>query len=149
MLKRVSGRREVSSIVALVVMPERKRVRLYARHFQGYVRGPQVAATLRYLHRKLGCPLVVVWDGLKAHRSAEVLRLSKHHPDLFRLEPLPPYAPDLNPEEGCNSVVKSQLRNATPDDVEELRRMARAGFRRLQHRPDTLRAFFDRARLRL
>jgi hypothetical protein len=36
-----------------------------------------------------------------------------------------------------------------PDDVEELRRMARAGFRRLQHRPDTLRAFFDRAHLRL
>jgi transposase len=148
-LKRVSGRREVSSIVALVVMPDRRQVRLYARHFQGYVRGPQVAATLRYLHRKVRRPLVVVWDGLNAHRSAEVLRLTKEHPGLFFLEPLPPYAPDLNPEESCNSVVKSLLRNATPDDVEELRRMARAGFRRLQHRPDTLRAFFDRAHLRL
>jgi hypothetical protein len=55
--------------------------------------------------------------------------------------------PDLNPEEGCNSIVKAERRNSAPDNDEELRAMVRASFRRLQHRPETLRACFRRAHL--
>ncbi|MBZ4416196.1 hypothetical protein K8638_06850 [Myxococcus sp. RHST-1-4] len=47
---------------------------------------------------------------------------------------MPGHAPDLIPEEGCNGVVKAELRNATPDSVAELRAQARASFVRLGYR---------------
>lgn len=71
------------------------------------------------------------------------------HPEDFHLEQLPGYAPDLNPEESCNSIVKAELRNAVPSSVAELRAQARASFLRLGLRHQTLAAFFRRAGLSL
>jgi hypothetical protein len=45
----------------------------------------------------------------------------------------PAYAPDLNPEKVCNAMVNADMLNATPTDVQDLRRMARRSFHRLQH----------------
>ena len=42
------------------------------------------------------------------------------HPNDYQLEPLPPYAPELNPEELCNGAVKQELQNAVPGAVAEL-----------------------------
>jgi len=40
------------------------------------------------------------------------------------------------------TLMKKTMLNVTPDSIEDMRRMARRAFQRLQHRPDTLRAFF-------
>jgi transposase len=63
-----------------------------------------------------------------------VKRLPTRRPHDFHLEFLPPYAPELNPEEQCNAVVKKALLNALTGSTDELRRMARREFRRLQRR---------------
>jgi transposase len=148
-LRRVSKRREVSSVVALLAPGRRRPARLYARHFKGSVHGKQVAVALRHFRRKAGRPLVVVWDRLGTHRAREVKALVEAHPDDFFLEELPPYSPELNPEEGCNSQVKADMRNALPDSVEALHRQVRSAFIRLAHRPTALRGFFHRAGLSL
>jgi hypothetical protein len=62
---------------------------------------------------------------------------------------LPPYAPELNPEEQGNHWVKREMENALPRSVDELCAQARRGFRHLQPHPDLLRAFFDHAGLSL
>ena len=151
-LKRVERRyrSEVTSQVALTAPLRRKeRARLVARHIQGKVNGAEAVRFLKYLRRRLGTPLWLVWDRLAAHRSREVQAFLATCPGDFHLELLPPYAPDLNPEEQCNAVVKKALLNATPDSVEAMRRLARREFRRLQHRSATLRAFFKHAGLSL
>jgi transposase len=148
-LSRLDKRREVSSIVALVAPYRGTPARLYSRHQEGSFTTRDVISALRYYRRKVGRPLIVVWDGLNQHRSAEMLDFVTHHPADFLLERLPGYAPDLNPEEGCNSVVKAELRNAAPGSVAELRAQARASFVRLGYRHDVLAAFFHRAGLRL
>ena len=61
MLRRVSKRREVSSIVA--VTPDG---RLFARHFRGSVSSEEVILALRHFRRGVGAPLLVVWDRLNA-----------------------------------------------------------------------------------
>ncbi|WP_225888142.1 transposase [Myxococcus xanthus] len=91
----------------------------------------------------------VHYHRLQAHRSADVQRFLKRHPRAFRAYFLPAYSPDLNPEEQCNASVKKALLNAVPGSLEELRRQARREFRRLQHRPSTLRAYFAHAGLSL
>jgi transposase len=145
-LKRLSLRREVSSIVALVA-PLAGPPRLYARHFRGSIRGEQVLVALRHFRRRIGRPLVVVWDRLNAHRAKLVQAFVAAHPADFRLEWLPPYAPDLNPEELCNGAVKRDLLNAAPAAVDALHRAARLGFRRLGRRPELLHSFFLHAGL--
>ncbi len=125
------------------------RARLYTRHFRGSVHWQQVIEALRYFRRRVGCPLIVVWDRLNAHRATPVLAFVAAHPEDYRLEWLPPYAPDLNPEEQCNGAVKRDLLNAAPGSVDELHRLARRGFRRLGRRPDLLHAFFRHAGLSL
>lgn len=53
---------------------------------------------------------VVVWDNLKPHQSHEARRLLRRVG--ARLEPLPPYSPDLTPIEKMYSKVKTVLRSA-------------------------------------
>ncbi|WP_233613019.1 MULTISPECIES: transposase [Corallococcus] len=142
-------RREVSSVVALVVPSKHAKARLYARHFEGSVHSAQVVAALRYFRRKVDHPLLVVWDKLGAHRSNEVERFVESHSRDFALEALPDYSPELNPEEGCNSQVKRSMLNATSGAIAELRRQVRSAFVHLGCHHAALRGFFGHAGLSL
>ena len=82
---------------------------MYARHFRGSIHGEQVLVALRHFRRRINQPLVVVWDRLNAHRAKPVQAFVAAHPADYRLEWLPPYAPDLNPEGLCNGAVKRDL----------------------------------------
>ena len=140
-MKRLSQRREVSSIVALVA-PLDGPPRLHARHFRGTIHGAQVIVALRYFRRRIGRPLIVIWDRLSAHKSGEVTAFLAAHPDDYEIEWLPGYAPELNPEELCNGAVKRELLNAVPDSVDALLRQARRSFIRRGRRPAVLHGFF-------
>jgi len=133
--------------VALIAPLNGRPPALFARHYKGSIHGTEVVQALKYFRRMADQPLIVVWDRLQAHRAVVVAEFVAAHPNDFRIEWLPGYAPDLNPEEGCNSVVKSEMKNAQPKNVDELQSMARRSFGRLQRRPDVLRAFFRRAHL--
>jgi transposase len=141
-LRRVSKRREVSSIVA--VTPDG---RLYARHFRGSISSQRVILALRHFRRKVGAPLLVVWDRLNAHRARRTAAFLAAHPQDFAVAYLPAYAPELNPEEPCNACVKRVMANALPDSVADLHRLARREFRRLQHRPELIVGCFRHAGL--
>jgi hypothetical protein len=60
---------------------------------------------------------------------------------------LPAYAPELNPEELCNACVKRAMENALPESADDLHRLARRAFRRLQHQPNLIVSFFRHAGL--
>ena len=145
-LKRRSGRREVSSVVALVA-PLAGPPRLYARHFVGSIHSAEVITALRYFRRRIGRGLLVLWDHLPAHQAMVVQDFVAAHPADYTLEWLPAYAPELNPEELCNGAVKQELLNALPDSVEELQHLVRRSFIRLGRCPDQLAGFFRHAGL--
>ena len=142
-LRRVSKRREVSTAVALTLSG-----RIYKRHFDHAIHGPDVVVFLRHLQRYHPGPLMVIWDRLQAHRSADVKGYRAQHPEIM-VEELPTYAPDLNPEEGCHGDVKGHLLNATPEDTRQIRKQANRGFARLRRRPDLILAFFHHADYRV
>jgi hypothetical protein len=75
-----------------------------------------------------------------------VLRYLFDHPEII-VEPLPKYAPELNPEEYCHGNVKTHLANATPADVADLRQSIDQGFTRLRRRLDLLLGFIQAAGL--
>jgi transposase len=141
-LRRLSKRREVSSIVAIT--PDG---RLYARHFRTSVTSPTVISALRYFRRRIGTPLLVVWDRLNAHRSQLTTAFIAAHAQDFAIAYLPAYAPELNPEEQCNAFVKRAMENALPGSVDDLHRLVRLEFARLQRRPKIIVSFFRHAGL--
>ena len=137
MLRRVSKRREVSSIVAIT--PDG---RLYARHVRTSVSSGCVIQALRFFRRKVDPPLRVVWDRLNAHRSRATSGFIAAHPQDYAVAYLPAYAPELNPEEPCKALVKGAMANALPGSVADLHRLARPEFCRLQGQPEMIVSFF-------
>jgi transposase len=148
-LRRVSKRRDVSSIVLVTAPLDGAPARLYARHFRGTITWREVLRALPYFRRRVGRPILLVWDRLNAHRAGVVQAFLAAHAADFRAAWLPPYAPELNPEEQGTHWVKREPENALPSSVDELCAQARRGFRRLQHHPELLHAFFDHAGLSL
>lgn len=123
--------------------------RLYARHVRGSITWQEVLRVLPYFRRRVGQPLWLIWDHLNAHTARAVQAYLAGHAAEFRETWLPAYAPELNPEEQCNHWVKRENENALPASIGELHALARRGFRRLQHHPEVLRAFFDHAGISL
>lgn len=75
-----------------------------------------VIAFLEAVHRRLpGQQVLVIWDGAPIHRSKTVHQyLDDGAAAWLRLEPLPGYAPELNPDEGIwRQLKRVELRNVS------------------------------------
>lgn len=107
---------------------------------------------LKFLRRLLrqvkgkGCLIV---DGHPVHRSGVVKAWLARHTDRLRLIFLPPYSPELNPDEYLNQDVKSNaVGRRRPGDQTEMMRDVRAYLRSTQRRPDLIQKFFHNPRVR-
>jgi transposase len=121
--------------------------RFYFRLFPGAIRGPQVIEFLTHLLAHLPGRLLVIWDGLPAHRSRLVQRWVAGQARL-ELERLPAYAPELNPVEYLWGYWKQhELPNFCPKNFAELSDHARRALRRMRRRPALVRSFWQQAQL--
>jgi len=120
----------------------------YFRIYQGSVKAEQVVDFLCHLMRHLPGKLLIVWDGLPAHRSKVVKEfLSRQHGRVW-LERLPAYAPELNPVEYIWGYWKKhELPNFCPKDYFQLSREARKALGRMRKRPTLVTAFWKQAEL--
>lgn len=139
---RMRRRRRVSTIGGLSISPGRRRLGWYLRFHQDLgIRQEQVIEFLRYLLHHLSGRLVVVWDHLGAHQS-KALRLGLTRCRRIHLEFLPPYAPELNPNEYAWSYLKTgALANFCPDDLEQLYKNVLEAAQVVTTQQDLLRAF--------
>ena len=113
------------------------------------VNGPYLVAFLRQLRRHLPGPILLVWDGSPIHRSKVVQRYLERHPNIY-IEPLPAYAPELNPDEGVWSYTKyGRMANYAPKNTNALRQRLTSELTRLQKKPKLLRAFIRHTKLSL
>lgn len=93
-------------------------------------------------------PIIVVWDGLQAHRSKKVKQFVAKHPRL-ELVPLPPYAPELNPSEYVWSHLKTNgLANFAPRTTDELHAKAKREVCRIRTSRGLLRSFLRHSPLK-
>jgi transposase len=102
----------------------------------------------RLLH-DVGRPVFLIVDSHAVHRSKAVARYVESTKGKLRLFFLPPYSPQLNPDEWVWRNVKGhrlgRSQFAGPDD---LRRKALSALRRLQRLPAVVRGFFHDPDLR-
>lgn len=134
---------------AITLSGTRRRVGLYFRWQRENVCAEDLVSFVRQLHRRLGRPLILVWDRSGPHRRATKLLLADQ-PTWLQIEWLPPYAPDLNPTEQCwNHSKNVDLGNYLPDDIEQLSAAVRKSFSQQRNNQPLLRSFFQTAQLTL
>ena len=120
----------------------------YFRVYPGAIRSPQVVEFLGHLLRHLPGKLLVIWDGLRAHRSRLVTAFVLQQRGRLQLEFLPAYAPELNPVEYLWGYCKQhELPNLCPTDFMQLTTHARRALRRMRRRPTLVQAFWKQAEL--
>lgn len=141
-MKRIGKyRRETSTAVALTLSGK-----IYKRHFDGSVNAGKLLLSLDHFRRHIKGPLIIIWDRSPTHRAKIVKAYFESYPDMH-MEFLPPYAPELNPEEYCHGNVKRRMKNGIYLSKEEIRKNLDAGFARLRKRQDILRGCFQHAGL--
>ncbi len=109
----------ISAISGIAVSPKRCHCTLYCQLYEDNIQGDEVAVFLRHLLRQIPGPLVVLLDNGGIHRGDPVQELLVRTARLH-LEPFPPYAPELNPDEGVWNHLKARLANGRPDTAADL-----------------------------
>lgn len=105
------------------------------------IEGTQVNWFLEQLLEEIPGRIMVIWDNGIIHRSEEVKAFLWAHRDRLETYRLPPYAPEINPDEYIWNMLKYQrLANFSPTTVEEMERVVVRELRRMKRQPEKIRS---------
>jgi len=132
-------REKLSVISAISLSPIRRRVGLYYQVHGKNIQQPEVVHFARHLLRHLQGNVILLWDCGAPHKGEPIRQLLRQHRRL-RLVSFPPYAPELNPDEGVWRMSKAALANECHDSLETLLWSLTGALEDLRCSPDHLRA---------
>jgi transposase len=105
---------------------------------------------LSELHALEQRPVLLIWDGLPAHRSRRMSAWLASQRHWLSVASLPGYAPELNPIEGVWGNLKStELANLCSDAIDDVADTAEHGLDRIGSDADLCFAFLHHSGLRL
>ncbi|TIC78539.1 IS630 family transposase [Crenobacter intestini] len=110
---------------------------------EGSVTAPVFRDFLRRLMVGAQMPVFVVVDGHPIHKAKLVREYVEQQRGKLRLFYLPPYSPQLNPDEQVWAHVKRQVSRQLVQSMDEMKRMALGALRRIQKLPRPVRSFFS------
>jgi transposase len=88
-------------------------------------------------------PIILVVDGHSIHKAKLVRDYVESTNGMLELCYLPPYSPQLNPDEQVWKNVKERVAKQVPSDKSELQSRIHEALIRLQGLPDVVRGFFN------
>lgn len=141
--------KRISICAAIAYRWDGKRTRLYFQMRQGSYNTDSLIPFLKDLKKHFrGQYVILIWDGLPAHKSRKMLGYLQAQQGWLQVERLPGYAPDLNPVESLWGNVKSQeLANQSADDLGEVADAMNAGLHRVRGQRQLLFGFLKHAGL--
>jgi transposase len=132
--------REHLSAISGITKDGRLLLRLQDRAY----RSVDVVQFLRQLLRCARGPLLVIWDGAAIHRGQPIQDfLTRGAAKRIRLEMLPGYAPELNPDEGIWHYLKHvELKNVRCQDLDHLHDELTRAAKRARHKKHVIQGCF-------
>lgn len=136
---------------ALAFRWDGRRARFFFQTQPGSYTERTLIAFLRDLRRHFRRRAVIlIWDGLPAHRSRMMRDYLARQRRWLTVERLPGYAPELNPVEPIwGNVKRTELANFCATDLEALRGPLRRGCARVRCHPDLAFSFLRHAGLEI
>ena len=118
--------KRLSLAAALVYEPDASDAQLVFELRPGAYNGETLIEFLTELHQlEPGRRIVLLWDGLTAHRSRCMADWITAQRSWLRVERLPTYAPELNPtEQVFGNLKSSQLANLCRSSIAEVQTIA-------------------------
>ena len=118
----------------LLFAPEGNNPKVYFRLQPGAMDKDDFIDFLENIKKELrGRKLLLIWDGLPAHRAKTVKEYIDSRTAWLRVERYPAYAPELSPVELLWSLMKTKdLANVPPKGLAHLKRLVRKSFRRIK-----------------
>lgn len=111
---------------------------------KGKINGPVFIEFIRRLLHNQDGPIFLIVDRHPAHRAAAVQRFAESTRDRFRLFLLPPYSPELNPDESVwNDLKTNGVGRQSHTDLGSLQSRTIGFLRFLQKSPHRIRAYFQ------
>jgi len=148
-LRTTFSRCSLTGLGFITMTPEQRRLNFRFTIFSGAINTEDVIFYLTQIHRHYGCKVMIIWDRLSSHISAQRFFESKRS-DWFLFEYLPSYSPELNPVEQCwNQMKNVTMANFVPLCIEELVAKALEAAQVINNDPKRLAAFFHHAKLAL
>ncbi len=142
--------KRLSVAAALVYEPDRSAAHLVFHLRPGAYNDEGLIDFLNELHALEQRPVLLVWDGLPSHRSGRMRDWISTQQHWLAVEPLPGYAPDLNPTEHVWGSLKSkELANLCSDTIADVAEIAAAGLDRIGTDASLCFAFLRHTGLRL
>ncbi len=144
-LVRVCHRRAKLSLISAVT----NRGGLRWMVVDGAVNAPTFIRFLQRLVRDARRKVLLILDRLKAHRARLTRDWLAQHRSEIEVHYLPPYSPELNPDEGVNADLKQAVpRMAPARSQQQLKRATISHMRSLSKRPKRIRAIFRHQQFR-
>ena len=140
-----TGQRFGCSMVSAITNRGKLAFMVYEEHFDARV----FLKFLKRLVKHAGRKVFLIVDNHPVHKAASIRRWLEQHADEIQLFLLPPYSPQVNPDELLNQDTKinavGRKRVATK---KELVRNLRSHLRSRQRTPHVVRNFFDEEHVR-
>lgn len=139
----------LSGISAVTVSPKRRHLDLHFALQEHNVCAADVETFVADLLKHFPRGIILVLDRWRVHLSAAD-QLRRRFPRRVRLEWLPAYAPELNPDEQVwNRTKYVDLANFCPEHLADLAQAVRQSLERTKSHQSLLRSFFAYAGLKL
>jgi transposase len=141
----IPARRTSLSILSAITNRGKVRFMIY----KGALKPETLIIFLRRLTRDAQRKVFLILDNLGVHKSAKVRRWLEERVEEIELFFLPPYSPELNPDEYLNSDLKRAVYTDIPaPDQAALHRQALGHLRRIQKTPARVSAYFQHPAIR-
>jgi len=135
-----TGKRFSSSMISTITNRGKLRFMVFSKNFTADV----FITFLRRLIGSVAHKIYLIVDNLRVHKSKKVKQWLDKHKEQIAVFYLPPYSPELNPDEMLNNDVKANSsKSRRPRSKEELIENMRYYLRITQKRPDIVKRFFN------
>ena len=141
---RTTGARFSVNMISAITSRGAMRFMTYA----GKMKAPVFCEFLKRLIHNAPAKIFLILDGHPVHRSLRVKKFVQATKGKLRLFYLPPYSPELNPDELVWNNVKGKIGRSSikgPDDFQE---KVRSHLKSLQRTPEKICGFFKEPNLR-
>jgi transposase len=99
---------------------------------------------LQRLMREAGRKIYVVMDNLRVHHSKKFKEWLESNEDKIRVYYLPPYSPELNPDEYLNGNLKKDVHSGiSPRTKREIKKKVRKFMQSQQRAPGKIKKLFE------
>lgn len=135
------SKRERISLISTVTNRGKMRFSLY----EGALEKRRLIGFLEKLLLEVTHHIFVIMDNLPVHKSKELREWAEQNKERITLFYLPPYAPDLNPDEYLNNDLKQNVHRISglPKSKRTLKSNVTAYMRHIQKSPAKVRSYFQ------